>query len=477
MRRLFITVVFLAITLPGTASIHLELSPYLWLDSAGEQKEIDSPSLRELYDWYQRPPLANLILDIQFSGLTLFSQVELRTDLMADLRYFTWWNLPGFANGNLYVDSRFPQTAYIEYVNSWLTFSLGRRKLHWGPGSIGVAIGRTTPYFDHLWFEVHPPRSRIGQWEYNFLVITNDTRASETGDRSVEDSKGTTTDSFYNGLYKTLVSHRFSYQWERVRVSLSDYSLIYGRVPDLQELAPLLHYHSFFQKGQNVMMGLSVDYLPLSWLRVFGEYLQDEILSAQEIAGKDPTAMGFAAGAQLVLVEGSIGEKTATLLTTSEDRLLQEPSFELDGELVLTVEGVYTSRYLYNRASELGKITNPMFYMWEYKPVKLTGFYGAPYGPGTMTCRVDLDYNTERISAEMIAEYLLSGDGGIDTPYPPDSIEGWFLPAQPLSHSFRLQLSGEWRYMENQGVFGSLTVDYADGFRIQGGIGWGMRLF
>lgn len=446
---------------PGavTAQLHLEVSPYLWLDSASVKTAGYTPTIQELYDWYDRPAFANLYLDLHNPHFKFFMEVDLRSDLKADLDHFTWTNLPVPAGGNIYIDPNYPQVGYGEYRSDVFNLSVGRRKVDWGPGHYDLGFSDRAPYFDNLAFDFKYPEKK-GTWKYNFIVTTTDTRATET---ITEEVPG----------YKTFLAHKISYFMPSLIIAVTDYNLIYGRVPDLQELAPFIHYHGLYQKGQNVALGISVDSLVNQDFRLYGELFIDDFKTSIESVNSNPGAMGAIFGLQYQFFSG---RPFVLPLENAARHTLKDSDFSLHGGLVLRWENVWTSEYLYNREDPLGQMTNPFYYMWEYKPKIVNTYFGAAYGPDMLIERLSLTLDNSPARIEGVFEYHMKGGHGINGPYTPP-FDNWLTFGNPITHQFRLALNGTWEYNKDKVIFGDFKIDFGKTFRIQGGLGWGMKLF
>ena len=445
--------------LPLQAQLHLELSPYLWTDtaSAGEEHQ---PTRQELYDWYDRPPLANLFLNLEKGGFTAYAQAELRSDLMADLTFPVFANFQAVHEGEFYLDPNFPQVGYLEYGNETFLFSLGRRKLSWGPGLHHLGLSGTAPYFDHAFLDFRRP-ARRGEWNYSYAVVTVDNRAlrEKTGSEDLH--------------YKTLIAHKFSYLWPRIHLSLADYSLIWDRVPDLQEAAPLLHYHGLYQTEQNVMLGLSLDALIHERGRVYMEAIIDDFHLSIEPSKANPGGAGVIVGAEVRIGTGRPNENRLNL---AENHTLGDRAFPLEGGILLQWEQVWTSKYLYNRDEEAGKFTNPHYYTWRYVTETVDTFFGAPHGPDRLIETVMLTYDKAPVKLQLRIEYHLIGGHGIEGPYE-YPFEPWLEFGTPLSHRWRTSLRAEWFLTPRSRLFGNIIVDTGDESRTQAGVGWQIALF
>ncbi len=460
-RKIFLLSILISLSSSLSAQLHMDLSPYFWLDSAPVKTDAYIPSLQELYDWYDRPPFMDLYFDINNSNYRVFMQIDLRSDLKADLDNFTFTNLPVPLNGNLYIDPNFPQTGYGEYKSEIFNFSIGRRKIDWGPGYYDLGFSDRLPYFDNISFDIGKSTEK-GRWQYNFIVTTTDNRGTYnlTGTLPAESNK-------------TFTAHKISFSTSSLIISATDYSLIYGRIPDLQELAPFIHYHGLYQRDQNVALGFSADALLNSDLRLYSEVFIDDFQTSIESGASNPGAIGAVLGMEYRIAPGKASESP---LNDAYKHTLGNKDFSLNGGIVFRWENVWTSEYLYNRDDPLGKFTNPLYYMWEYHPKSINTYFGAAFGPDRLIERLSVIKDTDPVSIAAVFEYHIIGGHGIDGAYEPP-FDNWLTFGDPVTHQFRLALNGEWSYKKDRILFGDIKMDFGQNFRIQGGIGLGLSLF
>jgi hypothetical protein len=442
------------LTLSADSGIHFDVSPYVWYDSSDVREASEGPTLQELYDWCERPSLANLYVDLQQGNFRAYLHVDSRTDLMAELQNVTVLNGPAFTDDGIQMDPNYPRAGYLEYMSDLTRVSVGRRKLHWGPGYYSLDLAQQAPYFDHIWFEQYFPVNETQQWEYSYFLVTTDTRAS-------------------GQIAKTFIAHSLAYSWSRFRFSVQDYNLVWGRGPDLQEMAPLVHYHSLYQNDQNVMLGFTLDALVSEDIRLYGEYLIDDFQTSIEAGTSYPGQMGALWGSQWRLLPGSGYESDLDVPT---DHALKENSFELQGGLVLRLEQMWASQYLYNREEEGGKFTNPIRYMWEYNPVDVTTYFGAAYGPDSLITRVSAIFEEPRYMGTVVLEHRLFGAYGIDGEYAAP-FDNWISFPRPLRNEFRIAVSGRWNIGSAGELMSDIKLDFGSDPRLQMGIGWGIQLF
>ena len=96
--------------------------------------------------------------------------------------------------------------------------------------------------------------------------------------------------------YKTLFTHRLSWQTEKLILAVTEYNLIYEQVPTIQDAGFIVFYHGMYQDYQNVMDEISFEYLPREDFRVFGSLVSDDYQMSIESEDSKPGAMGVTGG-------------------------------------------------------------------------------------------------------------------------------------------------------------------------------------
>ena len=253
-----------------------------------------------------------------------------------------------------------------------------------------------------------------------------------------------------------------------------DYNLIYNRGPDLQELAPFLHFHGLYQKDQNVALGLAADWRVNPALRFYSELFIDDFQISIESGDSNPGGMGLILGSQFLVKNGT---PVKNVLNKPEDHVLETRDFSFKGGIYLRLEHLRASQYLYNRDEETGKFTSPLYYMWEYTPEIVNSYFGAAYGPDRTIDRLTLSYDIEPFKGELLFEYHRIGSFGIDGTYAAPFDDNWITLGNPVINQFRIALEGMWNYKKDRSLFGDFKIDFGEDFRIQGGFGWGLKLF
>ncbi len=430
-------------------------------------KDQDLPTLNQLYEWYDTPSFLDLYLDLDQDNLRVFTQLDLHTDLMVDLHHDTFSNLPYIdRNGNFYMDPNIPDVGYIEWQDQGLLLSGGRRKIQIGPGAYALGLAGSAPYFDHLALgkEFSMKKSSL---TYYFTAIASDRKAMEKVTKS---GVGEETP------YKTLFTHSFMWQTNRLIVGLSEYNLIYEQQPNLQDMGFTTFYHAFYQDYQNVMDELVVVYKAASDLQVYGSFIMDDYSMAIEDSDSNPSGMGLTFGVRWK--HGKAGSNISDKCNSAYSHILSVGSFkDSPGKLELSFDFMWASKYLYNRDVEAGKFTNPMYYSWEYERETMNTFYGALYGPDTVTSKISARWNNGPLLLNASLEWLASGAEGIDISYEPPYENAYVLEG-PVTHTVMFDIDTEWSLSEKSALLGSAGFDIQeDDFDFNFGFGYRRIMF
>ena len=424
------------------AELGMEFSPFLTLNDMTDKSQ-KRPELTQLYDWHEQPSLFKLYLDLEEGNLHAYTHMDLHTDLMADIHHQTWSNLPYMGSEGVYADPNIPDIGYVEWESDSVLLSGGRRKLHIGPGDYALGLAGSSPYFDHVLFQKTFPGEK-SHWQYSFTAITADRKAME----KLADTE-----------YKTLFTHRLSWQTEKLILAVTEYNLIYEQVPTLQDAGFIVFYHGMYQDYQNVMDEISFEFLPRENFRVFGSLVSDDYQMSIESEDSKPGAMGVAGGLSWKVFDAAPLENPFQDSTThmwKTDRLA-----DFDGGLILSAECMWASKYLYNREVESGKFTNPMYYSWEYERETVNTFYGALYGPDTITGKLTAQWNSDPWRVKVSGELLAAGAEGIDINYEPP-YENWVTMKDPVSYTFMFDVEVEWALSEDVRFFAATGLDFGE---------------
>ncbi len=447
-----LTVLFLLICISGISKISLEVSfsPTFSLNNYPERYTNYKPDSNDLFRFSEMPPLARAGLKIDEGNLTGIIRFEAKQDFSAFLMGRDWCNLPISVDSfSPFFDANFPRLGFVEYDTEKITVSFGRRELKYGPGFYDLALSDNSPYYDHLWIDYTAPFI-FGEVGYRFIGISSD--------RSVYDAP------------KTLINHGIWFDIGDFRLSISEENLIYGVYPDLQDLGPFIIYHHTYQSHSNVIAILYVDWNIDNW-RFYGEGIFDDIRLSSEGNYSNPTAIGWFAGVERKLFDGSAFN---TIEIKDSDYTLYD-SKQKNGGLYLRYEYYRTSPYLYNRHSEIGKFVNPfrMNVMWLSSWATINTFYGFKYGPDAELNLFEIRYEDKNFRSNLVFELLRKGDYDITDDYNPPFEYHWYRLVEPIKKIVMVSVNIEYLLKNKLLILGNFSLIKDDEIRYYINLGLG----
>ncbi len=451
---------FLALTAGAESTFNGEVTP-LFTFNSGYNSDQTLPSLNQLYEWYDTPSFLMFNLDLHQDNFRAFTQMDLHTDLMVDLHHQPYTNLPYISrSGNIYTDPNIPNVGYLEWEKDGLNLSGGRRKIQIGPGDYALGLSGTAPYFDHLALSKTFFMNK-GELSYFFTGITSDRKAME----KMADTE-----------YKSLFAHSFNWKTEKFLFGITEYNLIYEQVPMIQDMGFITFYHGYYQDYQNVMDELYYVYMPVSSLQIYGSLIMDDYNMSIEASDSNPNAMGLTGGASWG--RGRPGRDVSERQSSSYAHMIRIGAMEQPpARLRISFDWMWASKYLYNRESESGKFTNPMYYSWEYERETMNTFYGALYGPDTVTSKLSAQWTAPALALTTSLEWLIAGAEGIEIAYEAP-YENWYRLEDPVTHTVMIDTEAEWTLSSRDALLGKLGFDIQkDDFDFSIGLGYRRVLF
>lgn len=415
-----IATLLISVMMLGTGNFELILFPDMSFNNYPSRESDYTPTLYDLIRFYKVPSLSSFGFSFSSSDFRALMFAEIRQDLSAFLRGFDWGNLPICVDPALpFPDGNYPIIGFMEYTPDNSHFSIGRRKLKWGPATYDLALSSISPYYDHFWFEYNDSWLSDGKMQYNFFIISADEKV-------------------YNDRPKTLIGHKILFLGEKLSIGLGEVNLIYGRIPDLQDIGPLIIYHHSYQESSNVMAvaDFKADF---GGLEGYGEFIMDDFNLSSESVDSNPTALGFFAGARYNLIYGEKFQSSGMLYEDHEicDRKIN------NGGLWIGYEYYLTTTYLYNRGTEIGKFTYPLLLnvmALDSWPV-INYPFGFPYGANARLHLIKADYERKNLKASLKFEFLTKGSYGIKDDYNKPFDLDWYEMTEPVKNSFII--SGE----------------------------------
>lgn len=431
------------------------------------------PFSRQSYLRYlDEPRMLQAGLDFSWKGLEAYLRFELFQNP------YLWQTGQGYSNLTIPINNmpftgsfnaNFPSEGWFGYVNDYFDISIGRRKLSMGPGKYGLTLDQHTPSLDGYWIGLHPMANykiRV----YGLLVgamsnMEANRRFLAKNQRYWDSTTGTWVDSFnpststtpqidrYDNAFKGYFVHKIGLTGENWRVGLSESIMVYGGAPSLDIISPVVVWHNSYFVNANALLGVTFESKLPHNVRFYGEWAMDD-LSLGEFDSDKPTAMSYMLGTDWQVFSSDEPYKGQIYRDTA--RMQSEQSFRATDGLIIGIETVYTSRYMYGRPDDdpFGKLSFFTVPQYGVNRWPLVEYYLAfPYGPQSYIFEFNTTYSHDNWYIEASLAYLMEGYKGLgifdmDDPnksHDPDVIPNnaaknnpYFFDG-PLSHSIVLQ--------------------------------------
>jgi hypothetical protein len=236
----------------------------------------------------------------------------------------------------------FPSRSFASLGGYGWNFVLGRDRLSWGPGESGnLLVGSHIEYHDNarLLFYNDAVKYTFNVSAFPYPDEYYDVTASPHGKAAPVQEAGDT--NSFSGAF-LFIAHRFEWRivQNRLNMALTE-AIVYDNengYVDATVLSPFMFLHNLYRrKNSNSILSLEVDFSPLKRFNVYGAVVMDEfgLGGGEPTPGKDddahPDGFGFLAG-----IKAAFPMETRPAL------------------LSLSLEGVWTSPYLYLRTSFMG---------------------------------------------------------------------------------------------------------------------------
>jgi hypothetical protein len=316
---------------------------------------------------------------------------------------------PGFStnvlidkeNFLLNYETSFPWTAFISIGGSVWNFQFGRDTLSWGNGVTGNLI-----IDDHLIFHEFARFTTFYKpFKYSLLAVSFPHPANYySGEYDGPDGYPLEKDQL-SGV-RTFIAHRFEFTLNsKIRLSLTEAMMHQAETYDFRFFSPFVIQHNYFMKeNSNSILGVELDYTVLPSLLFHTQVVIDDLAVGGETTSGDKAK------------PDAVGVISALHYTKAVNK----------GMLRLSVEGAYTTPYLYLRGSELsGDTGEPIDFIVGYPQyTQKTGnlvkkeFLGYRYGGDAIV----VDFATSFMIPESWqinagAFYMAHGTFDIETPY------------------------------------------------------------
>ncbi|WP_053001174.1 hypothetical protein [Kosmotoga pacifica] len=416
------------------------ISPGISLNNFPPVESSYTPDLYDLLRYHSLPPFGKAGFKINSEHLEAVMFIEARQDFSAFMMGKDFSNFPFSADSWFpFFDSNYPRVGYAQWSSKDFLVSIGRRKLKWGPATYDIGLSSIPIYYDHLWLQFNND-TKFGNFEYYFFAIS--------ADRSVYSAP------------KTLFGHKWGVSGDSFRLSFAEENLIYGVYPDLQDIGPFIIYHHSFQSHSNVMFFITAEVL-LKSFRIYGEFGLDEFKLPTEGENSRPTAFGWLAGIEWSYGKSGPSERIKEYL---EDFVLSERTFSTRSELKLKYEFYYTTPYLYNRNSDIGKFTYPfrLNVMWFGMWPDIDFFFGFPYGPDVSLHLLSFLWNKGNFEFSSRLEFMMIGDYGIDSPYYAPYEHDWYKLVEPTRNFIVFSNKLKYYPKADWGIYAGISIRLAD---------------
>ena len=394
-----------------------------WKQAVGAQRDDWYMTKQDYWlEAFRTPGLLDLGIVAQGDKFGLVYIWDIRQDT---LQYFEDGNKGNFSNIPFLkhmIELNFPRLGYIDYRVDNFYASVGRRQIKWGPGTYDLAISDSQPYLDNAYIQIDVSMNNGWKFWYGFTGIAykyfldynNDV---DTAYATAEGSRGP----------KSTFSHKFAFENESFRITISELNTVYGKYPSLLDFTPMGLWHNNYQDDySNVMLNLSLEG-KIGPVRMFGTFTMDDFDLPHETPGEGntftgkPPAIGISAGIELNLLKG---EEVESSKFNYQDYALKDNTFKVNTGLNIGYELYYCSKFMYNRKYDAGKFTSP------YQFISFLGttycyddnaFYlGFKYGPDTLLHRLYAEYTDNPLKVWGSLEILKRGSYTIDTEYSPE---------------------------------------------------------
>jgi hypothetical protein len=355
----------------------------------------------------QNKPIV-LGFDFSYKNFDFYLALDFMQHVMVYNENYPYSNVPmgssGFVNG---LNTNVPTAGYIAFDNDFIEFSVGRRRWALGPGDYSLSVGRDTPYFDGLWFGIHPKITEDITFSYYFLGAADDQAAIELlydwNEKAYNDDPASAPEFVYlqqlSEKTRWFFAHKIGISTPTFRIGLTESMVIDGKPITAWLSNPFMIWHNtYMPDGGNVAMTLDVEKLIGSHVRVYGQFTLDDWQLGWEGYASAPNALGIYAG-----VDWQVFDSEEIFSGPRADpyaKVMADKSFRFKRGLILSLQAAYASRYLYNRHSKepLGKFAffNTLqsggggdFFLME-------NYLGFAYGPDTALAEVSAQWQSER---------------------------------------------------------------------------------
>ncbi|MBO8160959.1 MAG: hypothetical protein H0Z24_04930 [Thermosipho sp. (in: Bacteria)] len=349
-----------------------------------------NPAENNFYLFNEIPPLMSFTFEFSKNGFTLFSKVDIQKEPITRTKEFeNNLFIQPFDINTLSFDMNFPELFYVYYANQNLFLSIGRFPIKWGAAKYPITISDTT-FQDNITFS-----TKIDNFRYTYHIISSYSLLSPEeqyiqSNYSDRHNPGL----YFDAPYKTIIAHRFDFEFNKLRIGIGDLNVVGGKFPDLIDLNPLMFFHNTYGEGySNVMASVDFTYKFNSNITFYGEFSMDDFEVPTTEAGSNykPTSYGYNLGGKY-----------------------KNDNFDFYIEYDHTSEWMYITNYLpYLRINVrhfyLDNLTSPKRSLMDFP-------LGFIYGPDATMVSVGINFNQKELKINFEYNLLFKGtviDDGI----------------------------------------------------------------
>ncbi|GHU21447.1 hypothetical protein FACS1894172_12090 [Spirochaetia bacterium] len=350
-------------------------------------------------------------------GLEVNLNLDITQGITANKKNPLFLNIP-FAPGiglTGFIDTHTPFESYVAYEGDLIDLSVGRRRWAMGAGDYSLSVGSHAPWFDGMWFNLHPTLSGH-RFDWTFLVAADTPIFISTWNEgnSAHSSYYWDTDAdkpllnSWAGRY--FLMHNTSIWGNTWKFSIGETALVVGNL-DLYTGNPTSIWHSVFLGHVNIEIQLAFEKRIAEQWRVYSELLLDDL--PLEGGLTNPLSGAFTLGADYQLFPGT--ERYTGPVQNPLYNIKREDNLRFSGGLVLSAQFVLTSRYVYSRADDeaIERFTMTKnvgagdFFLYEH-------YIGFEYGPDTFLTALSAKWENKSFFVTGNLAFMLRGEFGVN---------------------------------------------------------------
>jgi hypothetical protein len=404
--------------------LNLEFFPVARLNLNG--KAADNGDFKEYYDEKRF-----IRLGFEYAtagGLEVNFNLDLTQGILANKNNRLFLNVPFDPGPNVplngFIDTETPFEGYIAYEGNVVDLMVGRRRWGMGAGEYSLTAGRQAPWFDGVWFNIHPVIAGY-RTDWTFLAAADDPgfivnwNAPGTAHSAAYERGGDPLLDSWDSRYFLL--HKSSIWGDSWKAGVAETAIVVGNM-DLYSGNPGSIWHSGFLGHVNVGIELSFEkILARSW-RIYSEIFFDDL--PLEGGTTNPIAGAATIGADYQLFEDS-GRYAGPVQSAALNAKLED-NLRFEGGLILSGQLVYTSRYVYSRSYDEAV---ERFTMYKHTVVgdfaNYEHYTGFEYGPDTVMASLSIQWQNRSFFIKGGTAFLVRGEYGAGDQQPADS-RNWY---------------------------------------------------